>query len=366
MATRKKPSALSQYESLQRDLLSLGDDEINNDPLVAAQRARIERERAADFSGVSATVDSTASTPSAPEARGWAGRALDEAANFGGAVVDAVQGGLQKSASSALFTRADLAEQPTTLLDTLAVGAANASDLLQNLGGYLTGDAQSARGLANIGAAVRDPRAQMLKDSASLSEKAAANRSNVDAVRKVIADRGFLVAEGGEAILDAAESPTGALSLVGGPLAGIGMGDSFAQQYKEGRDAGLSKEEASRVAELQALPEAIGFIPAGRLLSKIPGLGALGRAAESKVNSVLTRTVAQAGATALGEGTGEAATTAAQLAMHKLNAEFSDSDAVRKYSQSQTPKTAGELGEAMWRSFKAGAVMGGPMGAIEG
>lgn len=366
MATRKKPSAMSQYEALQRDLLSLGDDEINNDPLVAAQRARIERERAADFSGVSATVDSTASTPSAPEAQGWAGRALDEAANFGGAVVDAVQGGLQKSASSALFTRADLSENPTTLLDTLAVGAANASDLMQNIGGYLTGDLQSARGLAALGAAARDPRTQMLKDSAALSEKAAANRSNVDSVRKVIADRGFLVAEGGEAILDAAESPTGALSLVGGPLAGIGMGDSFAQQYKEGRDAGLSKEDASRVAELQALPEAIGFIPAGRLLSKIPGLGALGRAAENKVNSVLTRTVAQAGATALGEGTGEAATTAAQLAMHKLNAEFSDSEDVRRYSQSQAPKTAGELGEAMWRSFKAGAVMGGPMGGIEG
>lgn len=366
MATgKKKPSALSRWEELQQAVSSIDDTQINDDPLVAGVRARQEQERNANaFSGVTATVDSTA--PASPE-RGWLGSAVDDAMSFGGAVVDAVQGGLQRSASSALFTRADLSDNPTTLADTLAVGAANYGNLLSDLGGTLAGNAESARRFGALGdIAARDPRTQMLKDSAKLDAQATANRTNVDAARKMIENRGFLVSEGGEAVLDAAESPTGALSIIGGPLAAAGLGDAFAQQYKEGRDAGLSKEDAARVAELQALPEAIGFIPAGRLLGKVPGLSALGRAAESKVNDALTRTIAQAGATALGEGTGEAVTTAVQLGMHKLNAEYSESEAVRKYSEGQVPKTAGELGTQVWRSFKAGAVMGAPAGAIEG
>lgn len=366
MATRKKPSPASQYSDLQKALLSLSDDQINNDPLVAAQRERIAREQAPDFSGVTATVDSTAAPASAPSEQGWASNILAAVGDFGGAVVDAVQGGLQRSASSGLFTRADLSDNPTTLLDTLAVGAANYGDTLQNVAGYLTGDQGSTRALADFGSAIRDPRVQMLKDSERLSKAAADNRSNVDAVRKTLTNRGFLVNELGEAVLDAAESPTGALSIVGGPLAGLGMGDSFAQSYKEAREGGLNKDDAARVAELQAYPEAIGFIPAGRLLGKVPLLGKLGKAAENKVNDVLTRTIAQAGSTALGEGTGEAITTAVQLGMHKLNAEFGDSEAIRKYSQEQIPKTAGEVGSQIWRSFKAGAVMGGPMGGIEG
>lgn len=366
MATsRKKPSALSQYDELQKSLLSLSDDEINNDPLVARQRERIAREQAPDFSGVTATVDSSANPLSPAEPEGWASRLMKSNLDFAGGVVDAVQGGLQQSAASGLFTRADLSDNPTTLLDTLAVGAANYGDLLKNVGGYLTGDQQSTRDLANLGSAARDPRVQMLKDSEALSKKAADNRSNVDSARRTLATRGFLINELGEGVLDAAESPTGALSIIGGPLAGIGMGDAFARQYKEGRDAGLSKDEAARVAELQAYPEAIGFIPAAKLLGKVPGLGALGRAAENKVNDVITRTIAGAGATALGEGAGEAATTAVQLGMHKLNAEFADSDAVRKYSQDQVPKTAGEVGTQLWRSFKAGAIMGGPLGGLE-
>lgn len=366
MATRKKPSAASQYDALQQALLSLSDDQINNDPLVAAQRERIAREQAPDFSGVTATVDSSADAPPVPSEQGWLSQAATEAKNFGGALIDAVQGGLQRSASSALYTRADLSDNPTTLLDTLAVGAANYGDTLQNVAGYITGDSASTRKLADFGSAIRDPRTQMLKDSARLSNDAEANRANVDAMRKTLDNRGFLISEGGEALLDAAESPTGALSLFGGPAAGIGLGDQFAQSYKEAREGGLGKEDAARVAELQAYPEAIGFIPAGKLLGKIPGVGALGRAAENKVNDVLTRTIAQAGATALGEGTGEAVTTATQLAMHKLNAEFSDSEAIRNYSAGQIPKTAGEVGNQIWRSFKAGAVMGGPTGAIEG
>ena len=367
MATRKKkPSAASQYESLQQALLSLSDNQIDNDPLVAAQRERIAREQAPNFSGVTATVDSTASAPPAPSEQGWVSNALGAVSDFGGAVVDAVQGGLQRSAASGLYTRADLSDNPTTLLDTLAVGAANYGDTLQNVAGYLTGDRQSTRNLADFGSAIRDPQTQMLKDSERLSKAAEANRSNVDAVRKTLANRGFLVNELGEGVLDAAESPTGALSIIGGPLAGLGMGDQFAQSYKDARDGGLNKEEAARVAELQAYPEAIGFIPAGRLLGKIPGLSKLGQMAENKVNDVLTRTIAQAGATALGEGTGEAVTTAVQLGMHKLNAEFGDSEAVRKYSAGQVPATAGEVGNQLWRSFKAGAVMGGPMGGIEG
>lgn len=356
MAT-KKPTTQSRLSALQAALDSIDDSTLDNDPLVAEQRARLlrqqeqaERDRLANiFSSTTSSVDTTAEP--VPE-RGWVGRQVDDTLGFAGGVIDAVQGGLQQSVADATYTDADrLPSSPS--VDAISSPSGFLSELGKSI---LTG----ARGVTD------EQRKQLQDSSIEQEQRAAKNRQNVEKVRASLEARGGVTNEIGEAVLDAAESPTGALSLIGGPLAAVGLIDAQNREYAKARRSGLSQDDAGMTAAMQAAPEAIGFIPAGKLLSRVPGLRGISKAAESRLSSALSRTVAQATMSAVGEGTGEAITTVAQLGMHKINAEFADSPELREYAAKEVPATAGAIGEQVWRSFKAGAVMGGPTGAIEG
>lgn len=334
MATRKsKPSTQDHLAGLADLLSRVNDDTLSNDPLVAEQRQRIlaqreaeDRQRVADsFSGVTSSVDSTAEI--IPE-RGWARQLFDDNLAVAGGVVDAAQAGIQRSLGAREFLSAE------------SINTAN----------------ESGRRFQ-----------QLHRDSAdSLAASAKANEVNVDRVREVLKRRGGVAAEVGEAVLDAASSPSSLVSLIGGPLALVGMEDVRGQEYEKARRAGLSEGAAQQNAVMQAVPEAIGFIPAGKLLTRIPGISGLAKVATDRLQTTVARATAQAGVTALGEGTGEAITTLAQAGMHRINAELAEDPELRKYAQGELPKSAGELGTQVWRSFKAGAVMGGPIGGIEG
>ncbi|WQZ00968.1 putative virion-associated RNA polymerase [Stenotrophomonas phage StenR_269] len=363
MAT-KKPTTQSRLSALQAALDGIDDSTLDNDPLVAEQRARIiaqqeqaERDRLARiFSDTTSSVDSTADP--VPE-RGWVGTQVDDALGFAGGVVDAVQGGLQSSVAAQRFGASDTPRSAADRAERIpTIGSSDPLGLRERFG--------AGEGL--FGAPTDSPEQieRLRNESLQYEQAAAKNRQNVDKVRANIANKGFFANEVGEAILDAAESPTGALSLIGGPLAALGIEDARAREYQKARQAGLSREDANLSAATQAAPEAIGFIPAGRLLSRVPGLRGISQAAESRLSSALSRSVAQATMSAVGEGTGEAITTVAQLGMHKINSEFADSEELRTYAAKEVPITAGAVGEQVWRSFKAGAVMGGPTGAIEG
>src|SRR5690606_13756927 len=82
----------------------------------------------------------------------------------------------------------------------------------------------------------------------------------------------------GAGSLDAASSPTSALSLIGGPAGGAVIADVYNQEYRNAQRAGLDEVDSEIWAVSQAAPELISLIPAGKLLERLPVVrGAMGR-----------------------------------------------------------------------------------------
>ena len=194
------------------------------------------------------------------------------------------------------------------------------------------------------------------------------SKANADAARvqyDKAQDSNWLMRNLRQGFLDVGESgASGAASLVGGDAGYLPLFDQFTQQYVEARDAGLTHEDASKWAAAQAAPEAISFIPAGKIL----GSGAkkvAGEGLEGLARRRIAPSVAAAAATAkaaVGEGIEETATGSIQdlAAMAMAGADAGD---LQKFAQGQAPKSGAEFAENRWRDFRAGALMGGTLSA---
>lgn len=288
-------------------------------------------------------------TPGSPNTRGRY-RPLDETTEDSeqgilGALVDRIQSGLQRSAAGVQGTLADEAPMYARIGSTFGT--------IQDL----------ARGDFSALERRLDPTQAALDDSRRLTEASAANeRALAPAYNEFMGERGWLGKQATEAVFDVAGSPTGALSVFGGPVAGIGVADVYAQTYAEMRRQGFSPEEARTRAGMQATPEAIGFIPAGRFIERIPGVGAATRRLTSEVANRATRVGTRVATTALGEAAEEGLTEVLQTEADRLLAATTESERLAAFADKQLPTTATQYFQDVFRAAKAGFVGGTALG----
>lgn len=153
---------------------------------------------------------------------------------------------------------------------------------------------------------------------------------------------------------DAAGSPLSALSVFGGPLGAVSGADSYARTYREARKAGVSIEEADKIAkERMAVESTIGMVPAAKLLGPLAklGRGVTGGTASKFAGRVATN--------AAGEGVNEVLTDAVNTGLDFKRSLTSDDKKVREYSDAQVTEKIAQGHEGLLRSFLAGAVGGG-------
>ncbi len=353
MATRSKPK-MSALAALKLRMQNEGIDE--EDTLLRSMRERLaleqeqaERARVADsFKGVTSTVSSTEELVTPRESRSGLSGLVQDNMDVAGGFVDAVQGSLQRAGSGALRVINEKGDALGPLMQ--AVLQSTASNL-----GTIAG--QPARGsLEESSSAVAD----------TLRQAAEANAKEVDKVRQMAAARGGLTNQVVETALDVGESGSSFLSIVGGPLAAIGLADAYGQSYDKARADGLDEEAAAEFAAVNTAPELISFIPAAKLVERLPGFSQLSKVAKSKIATTVQRALAKGTVTGGGEAFGEATTQAGQILGNGLLAEFSDNEEVRKYAASQLPATSGEAAVQIYRAAKAGHVTGFVGGSVEG
>lgn len=297
--------------------------------------------RTADFSGVSSSVSSTALDPKPqPTEQGLLSRLGD----YGSAAVDSFQAGIQNWMAGASYTEADTAPASPT------------AEQISTPGGLIT---ELAKGILGGKRQITPEQRQALRTSADTQYAAAeANRAEVQKVRDSLEQRSGVEKWTTQAILDAAESPTGALSLIGGPTALVGVMDVHDQSYADARKAGLSEEDAGMWALSQAAPELISFIPAGKLLGRTGAGKVASKGIAEKLTTPAMRAAIGTAKTMAGEGLEEAATGALADLTGAALAGMTESDKLKAYSQEQLPKSAGEFVERRAREAAAGAVFG--------
>lgn len=293
----------------------------------------------ADFSGVTATSETF---PTPQENPGL----LNRIGTYVGSAVDAAQSGIQNWMAADAYMQADTAP------------AAATQEELSTPGGLITALTKGI--LGGQRAVTPEARQQLFDVSAQQRAAAEANNKLVQGTRDLLDRQGGVEKWTTQAVLDAAQSPTGALSLIGGPLATVGVTDVQNQEYMNARLAGLSQEEAADWAAAQAAPELIGFIPAGKLLSL--GRKAAAKEAGTEIAEKLARPGITAGLraarTMAGEGLEEATTGALQDLTAAVIAGTSEQENLKNYAQKQLPKSAGEFVENRLREAAAGAVFG--------
>lgn len=194
------------------------------------------------------------------------------------------------------------------------------------------------------------------------------SKANADAARvqyEKAQDSNWLMRNLKQGFLDVGESgASGAASLAGGDFGYLPMFDQFTQQYVEARDAGLSHEDASKWASAQAAPEAISFIPAGKILGGF-GKGAVRETVEGLAKVRIAPSVAAgvaAAKTGIGEGAEETVTGAIQDLASAAMAGAGQSG-LQEFASKRAPKTVEEFAENRYRDFRAGALMGGTLAA---
>lgn len=326
---------------------------ITDDQLEKFGRAAGLVEDRADFSGVSATTDTTAR----PEGGGyWSdrfnelGAAGDEISAAGEGLAEAGKGGIQSLAGG--------------LAGRLGYSFETGGDLADIAKAFIP-ESLEAQFDKNVrtGLSPYQPASRAAIDTAgSLMTAADVNRREAESImqRGIAPGAGFEIAE---AASDFAGSPSSALSVFGGPFGVAGIADVYNQEYVRARQAGLSAEDADTHAKLQAAPEAIGIIPAGKFLSKfVPD------SLKNKVVNELSTTAARYGsrlaATMGGEAAEEALTSVLQTGANAIIAETSDDEAARAYAEQQLPRNTADFWEQTWRSAKAGAFGGGAIGSV--
>lgn len=225
---RGEALSAEQKKALVRNFVRTGDLSFRDGP---AAPAAVE----ADFSNVEASSDVVADQPGF-----WEQRADELMSQVGEVrdVVDVVGAGVQRTA-------AGLAEQGARL------GRAS---------GTMTGTAASA-GLQEAARRYR--------------EEAEEVQPQTEKLQAELERRGGVTGFIGGGLVDAAQTPSSIVSLVGGPAGAIAVADAYASAYKQGADSGLRGAELEAWAWSQAAPESIAFIPAGKLVEKIPVIGPL-------------------------------------------------------------------------------------------
>ena len=279
-----------------------------------------------------------------------------EAQRFGSAVIDAAQGGLQRSAAGFLgrgtgtadrrnFTFSDV--NPFQSLTGIAEDVSTASiNKLRDVSPWYDEAVSGALGWLN-------------QTGGRLMDAADANTREVE--RQT---RNMQLDWLDQGVLDLASSPSSAASVLGGPFAGVGAADVEGQEYVQGRRAGLSHEDAlSRAKAMGTVEMGTSLIPTGKLLTKIPFVD---RAVNDVIQGTARKWVTRTANQAVGEGLQESTTALAQMGVDAAIASNTENDqAVRDFSNSQLPKDTVEFFNQMRRNFVAGAIGGAGLGQIE-
>lgn len=279
---------------------------------------------------------------------------LDRLTTYGGAAVDSFQGALQRSLAAHKYGALDREDERVAAKEAERRDPMAAYDPVSYLRRSLGLEDPTPQETAASQTAIK-------QDIAALDKAAQANQVNVDRARNLLAGQGATEKWTAQAVLDATSSPTSAVSLIGGPLAVVGVTDVENQEYRAAREAGLSKEDARIWAASQAAPEAASFIPAGKVLSRIPGVKkATGGLAKRLLSPAISSAI-KVGKTAGGEAIEEMATGSIQdLAAATLSG-MEQQQELSQYAKDQTPKSVGEFAEKRAREGLAAVVMGGTL-----
>lgn len=219
------------------------------------------------------------------------------------------------------------------------------------------------------------------EDVAALKEIAEANTAAAKPVREQLAGRGWLPRNVGEGALDVLSTPSSSASLIGGPFGAVAMSDAYNQAYMQAVDAGVDSEEDRELWALsQAAPELVSFIPASKVVERLPIVGqAVERFLRKPVKGLAARIVEREGSPALkaavrtinaslGEAGQETLTGGVQdVAAGVIGATASDElGELGRASASSTLGGAvenGTFGDVLWRSGRAGFLAGGGLTA---
>lgn len=166
----------------------------------------------------------------------------------------------------------------------------------------------------------------------------------------------------GAGAVDALQSPSSVLSLVGGPVGAAAIADAYASAYEQGAAEGLSGENLEAWALTQSAPELVSLVPAGKVVTKIPVIGPmiqdrLAKVAARQTAGVLEKKIANpilAGAvrtaqTMAGEATGEMATGSLQDLASAAFAGQTQAEDLRRMGQKAMPQD--EEGNFSWSEF---------------
>ena len=208
--------------------------------------------------------------------------------------------------------------------------------------------------------------------STYLRNSAKVNDAAGKTFRESIKDSPWIERQLGEGVADALESPSAALSLIGGPAGALAIADAYAQAYSQAIEAGLPAPQAEVFAWSQAAPEAISVIPAGKVLERIPYLGALIKKksadlAEGLVKKLVDPNIAAAmtvAKTVAGE-VGEEVTTGTfqDIAMAAAAGQTRGKE-LQELAKEQAPKSIEEFMANRGREARAAIVMGAGGGAL--
>lgn len=150
---------------------------------------------------------------------------------------------------------------------------------------------------------------------------------------------------------DVAGSPLSYLSVFGGAAGAMSGLDSYARTYREARKAGVSIEDAEKIArEKQSVESAIGMIPAAKLLGPLSKLG------RGVTGGNLSKFGGRMATNMAGEGLNEVLTEGISSALDFGRSLTANDKRVREYSEAALPK---DISDAAMRTFVAGAMGGG-------
>lgn len=280
-----------------------------------------------------------------------------------GQVGDAAQGSLQRLVAGGLeqtarmdAPQAQLLNRQVTMWESLA-----------------RGDLQTA-----YEAAVLPLSSLNGKSAGRLRADAAENQKSAQALKESYNDESWGARQIAHGVVDATSSASSWVSLVGGPLGALAMGDAYAQAHFEAKQRGLDDTQAEIYAASQSAPEAISFIPAGKLFEKIPGIGPYlkkraSEYAEKRIKEMAGETTerlttpAVAAAidltkTVMGESAEEGITSALQDTALIALAGQEKYKELQQVAAEQAPKDLGEFLTNIGESARAGAFMAGPGG----
>ena len=279
-----------------------------------------------------------------------------EAQRFGSAVIDAAQGGLQRSAAGLIglgtgaadrrdFTFSDVNpfQTPASAGQDLATASINK---LRDVSPWYDEAVSGALDWLN-------------KTGGRLMDAASANTQEVE--RQT---RGMQLDWVDQGVLDLASSPTSVASVIGGPFAAVGAADVEGQEYVQGRRAGLSHEDAlSRAKAMGTVEMGTSLIPTGKLLTKIPFVDkVVNDTIQGTARKWVTRTANQA----VGEGLQESTTALAQMGVDSaISNNTENPQEVRDFAASQLPKNTVDFFNQMRRNFVAGALGGASLGQVD-